>query len=210
MKKILIVLAAVLGMLLTGSAEATTLVVTSGFAATGPVPFYDGPFRVSGADFTLSAIASEFFPSIGDGTEFAGLPFADLVHQGVVYPECDSPLCAGSGLTFTHPVIVPPAYNIFGGEVPDWTAPLTPFAMTGDLIVPDPLTNEPVHFDLTGQGHLSTFWITESLGDCDCGPPFYTLAARYNFAPVPEPPTLMLLVTGLAAVGWRYRGGGRR
>jgi hypothetical protein len=85
------------------------------------------------------------------------------------------------------------------------------FAMTGDLTVLDPLTNEPVHFDVTGQGRLSTSWVDVCAGGCfPDGQSQYFLVVHYDFRPVSEPTALMLLVTGVAAVGWRYRGGGRR
>ena len=83
----------------------------------------------------------------------------------------------------------------------------SPFVFTGPLIFDniDQAARPTMSFELFGRGTA-----TVELRPNPFGTPVWEFArARYEFAPVPEPTTLLLVSSGLAAVAWR-RGRRRR
>jgi hypothetical protein len=211
MKKTVAIMLAGLGILLAGAAEtvADPLVVKQGFFQTFAF-FQEGTF--SGDDFAVSDLVTGggtffgqvFVPNNGILTgEFGTLATINIpIVQGTIHIGAGScpttfedPQCGGF-LTFQNPPItIPsnfPADDNFFGEAP--------FTMVGQLEV----GNLTVAIEGSGIVHAGR---CTSFGQP--GPCFDGSFARYEFA-APEPSTLVLMLSGLVAVGLsRWRGGKR-
>jgi PEP-CTERM motif len=216
-KKIIAIVLAVAGILLTGAAEtrADSFVVKQGFYETAAT-FQQAKF--SGDNFAVDySIGGGIF--LGDarvmffetGTLVAGFgrwtpppsvpdvffgPGDGTIQVGDVscQPANDAgqPDCGGF-LTFTNsPMGLPPPDKFFAAEAP--------FTMTGQLILSQMgFPNMIVDVKGTGIVHVTLDPNVES-GEL----------VRYEFATVPEPSTVVLVMSGLVAAGWsRWRGGKR-
>ena len=117
-------------------------------------------------------------------------------------------------LLFNGDQFTPPARESFFGQLifttppvlfppPPSAATLTPveapFSMTGHLDVFNTRTNQPITFDLTGTGIVTGLFGFPPAG-APLGGNFLEVSARYDFTVVPEPATILLLVTGLMAL----------
>jgi hypothetical protein len=207
MKKTVAIILAGLGILLAGAAEilAAPFVVESGFYQTSQ---FNQLAVFSGDNFAVSVTA-------GGGTLFGQVfaPGTGIVPAGFgIFPGFQGFLAPGPGniqingidcltnnnaaspcggvLTFTiTPITLPPELVglPFTGEAP--------FTMTGQLVS----FNEKI--DIVGSGIMHVSQCPNN----NCEATF----ARYDFA-VAEPSTVVLVLSGLVAVGWsRWRGGKR-
>jgi PEP-CTERM motif len=206
MQKIIAIILAVVGILSTGAAEtrADSFVIKQGFyensfnhqAATFSGDNFAVDYFLGGGNFsvetgTLVALFGQWTPPpaippvFGFGSGFGTIHVSD-VSCDVGAPEC------GGFLTFTHSPIVVPPHEVFSGEAP--------FTMTGTLVLGQ-LGNPNMIVDIAGSGivHVTVDPFVENGS-----------LARYEFASVPEPSTVALVMSGLVAAGWsRWRGGKR-
>ena len=183
-------LAAVLLFLIgfTATARASTLEVTSG-SIRMIQPLFDTCGGISGDRFPLMTPCFNgpfFFPPL-DGTTNAHFYIQRVMIDGVLYngpprggpPFFDEP--QNLQMLFVH------------DPIPFVTTPVViPFAMTGTLSLLDPVTGQPVIFDLIGQGMVNCCYRYDPVVD------FNFVTVEMVFTPVPEPSSLRLLVSAIA------------
>jgi hypothetical protein len=217
MKKIIAIILAGVGILSAGAAEtrADTLVIEQGFFQTFQFS-QNGTFsgdnvlvsNINTAGGNFSAFPGQVFDTgilvAGFGDWMAPPPFQCCSGFGTI--EVDNVPCVlipsfvdpaapdcGGRLTFINPPITLGPPNLpdgsFAGEAP--------FTMTGQLVLGRPqLPNLIVDIEGSGIVHALSAGLNSN--------------ARYEFAAVPEPSSVVLVVSGLVAVGWsRWRGGKR-
>lgn len=83
-----------------------------------------------------------------------------------------------------------------------------PFFMTVHLDAINTRTNQPTTFDMSGTGLVTGLFGFNRDASPPFGGKFVEVSARYDFTVIPEPPTILLLTTGLMALtaaGWRQR-----
>jgi PEP-CTERM motif len=226
MKKVIAIILAGVGILSAGAAEtrADSFVIEQGFFETRGFSQI-GTF--SGEDVLVSDISTpggNFRGQVFDtaqrpshrGTLVAGfgrfpgadgstLPGSGTIEVGDVNCELippaapAGPACGGTLTFINSPITIGPP-NLPGGSF----AGEAPFTMTGQLV----LANLTV--DIEGSGIVHAFQCTTITGQP--GPCQFGSNARYEFAAasVPEPSTVVLLLSGLVAVGGRRWRGGKR
>jgi len=216
-KKIVAIGVALVGVLSAGAAEtlAAPLVVEQGFYSTfgsfccgGTLSSDEATF--SGDNFAVSNLGtheSNFFEqvfitgildvrfgSLGPAGSHGTIQVGDVSCDVTFSPSPGVPDC-GAALRFVHsPITIPPTNpQGFSGQAP--------FTMTGQLVL-GRLGLPDLTVDIEGSGIVT-------------GTPFFDDAfpfgvgsyiARYEFA-VPEPSTVVLVLSGLVAVGWSRRRG---
>jgi hypothetical protein len=205
MKKIIAIILAVVGILSTGAAEtrADSFVIKQGF--------YENSFFHQDATFSGDNFAVDYFlgggnfhvetgtlvAAFGDWTPPPAIPAVFFgsgfgpIQVGDVSCDVGAPECGGF-LTFTHSPIVVPPHEVFSGEAP--------FTMTGKLVLGQ-LGNPNIVVDIAGSGivHVTVDPFVENGS-----------LARYEFAAVPEPSTVVLVMSGLVAAGWSRWHNGKR
>jgi hypothetical protein len=216
MKKIIAVILGVVGILSAGAAEALAipLVVEQGgfFNSVGFFEIMNGA-AFSGNNFAVSIFAvgtgvggfeQVFTTGIYDvaferGSHFLGgrIQVADVSCES--HPDPDGPACSGNLRLINQPLP-------FVAEFPP-VPHEAPFTMTGQLVL-GRLGLPDLIFDIEGSGIVT--------GVVESGvlpPPFPPITVTnyrvtHQFAAVPEPSTVILVLSGLVAVGGRrWRGG---
>jgi hypothetical protein len=199
-KRIIASILGVIGILSTGAAEtlATPLVVEQGFY------FTHQDFVTGGiSNFDQATFSGDHFAVFNLGTHEVD-HFEDVFITGVLDVETglgshgtlqvgnvscqitNEPDCSAA-LRFIHaPLTIPP--NFPGGVVGE-----VPFTMTGQL----GLSN--LRVDIEGSGMVTGTVFTDIDGRVTGS------NAQYTFAPVPEPSTIVLMLSGLVAIGWRRK-----
>jgi len=130
---------------------------------------------------------------LGTNSSFSGIIGApqDVIAtvNGVTYP----PVTLTGSLNFvSQPIVLPD----FGGGIGEVTIP---FSMSGDLTGELPGGGTPI-FTATLNGHGFAHFIFFEISH-DLSHPHYVIAnIEYQFEPVPEPGTLLLAASGLAAL----------
>ena len=209
-KKIIAIVLSVVGVLSVGAAEARadSFVVKQGFYETSNFHqnatfsgdnfavdyFLGGGIGVEGPGLFEEGLLLAAFgnwtppPSVPPGTFFGSgsgtIQVGDVSCEIADFP--DQPDCGGF-LTFTSPPLGTPPPGFFMTEAP--------FTMTGKLVFPNMVV------DLEGSGILHVTIDPFTQGGS---------LARYEFAAVPEPSTVVLVMSGLAAAGWSRRRRGKR
>jgi len=217
MKKTIAIILGVVGILSAGVAEthATPLVVEQGgfFNSVGNFDIQNSA-AFSGDNFAVSIFAvgtgvggfeQVFTTGIYDvAFERGSLFLGGRIQVGDVscesHPDPNGPACSGNLRLINQPLP-------FVAEFPP-VPHEAPFTMTGQLVLgrvglPDLI------FDIEGTGIVTGVVETGVLP-----PPFppitvtnYTVT--HQFAAVPEPSTIVLVLSGLVAVGWKRRRGGK-
>lgn len=209
-KPVLALASLALLLLLSAGAQADPIIITGGFASSGP-----GNGNISlnltapGFIFSASNTSAAKIQACGfcqPGTRFGGgtvLVNTDLTinftYNGVVYVQNTNGLgyVARGGGSITYGVLTVPA---------DLSPVSTTFSFVGGInvlqtIKPDPMKPaEQFSLDLAGSG-IVTFTFTR------VGSNIYT-QGTFNFEPpqpAPEPTTMLLLATGLAGVAAKVR-----
>jgi hypothetical protein len=196
--------------LLTGIAHATPLVVTDGVVALYPVDTFasfsgDGFSVGVGYPFPFFSPSGSVTVPIGTGC-VPGLPCAG----GIVNVQVDG---AGSCNIFSFTC---GAITLTVDPLAILPAPFTaPFTATGHLVIgqvvgppPEPGTT----FDLVGQGtveHVSCGTASNSPVCSQSDPIFVYTFSAVPFSSVPEPPTLLLVMASIGALGALNRSGRR-
>jgi len=162
----------------------------------GPVTFSGDnnlavSFSTGGGVFTTTGILNGGVGSLAPPFLVGGGPGGTIQVDNVSCNAPSNPNC-GAALTFINPVIPigPPNMpnGVFAGDAP--------FTMTGQLQIGN------LFVDIVGSGFLHLECTFPTL----CGPGSF---ARYDFVAA-EPSTVVLVLSGLVAVGWsRWRGGKR-
>jgi hypothetical protein len=191
MKKITVIILAAVGILLAGAAETLAVLVDQGS--------FESTFHNGGGTFSGGTGSDNFEVSfLTGGGAFTSLGTFNIGHFDISFTASTtirigsdtcavggSPTCGGS-LTFSYPANLLPG----GPSTAD-----APFTMTGHLTV----GSKTITIDGSGNLHVSP-----------TGPPFTAedpILARFVVA---EPSTVVLVLSGLVAVGWsRWRGGKR-
>ena len=184
MKMTAVVVFAVL--LLTGSAGAVTLEVTSGSYDARQSLLFDPGIRLFGQNFRIVAD-----PNSGYGP-FQPRPVSSpLTLDGVGYlvPRDGGVSIQNLRLHFDYDATsrLAELYPTHG----DLVEVTESFAMTGSIDVIDAFSGVPLHFDLIGHGGVHAYWFAGDFGRPD-------FEVDYTF--VPEPSTLTLLVGALGAL----------
>ena len=200
------------------AARADDIVITNGFVSIGGAPFS----RDEWSDVSFNFAANGFAASggVGDsGTQGIMSPcaFGPCQPGAIIFPNSRTLLDGLGSATFNGTTI--PAWwfgrdsiLLFSGPgvaIPDSTAPAvtitTPFTMSGSVFV-HPLddVNHPVIFSTTISGSGIATMRLEFFPNLGAGGYIYS-HVRYDFAPVPEPATLLLFGTAVAGIVGRYR-----
>jgi hypothetical protein len=172
------------------TAEATTIEVTNGRVSMFELGLFDTCFFTSGPALMVNICnpgSRQLMPPLGavTMTRFA----ADrAIIDGVRYngPPPIGPPPFG---------VLPFNLNMAFLHLPVSDGPLTtvPFTMTGTLGLLDPVTNDPIVFDLVGRGTLRCCRQPDPTGGS-----FQLVAVEFDFEPGPasvaEPSSMMLLV----------------
>ncbi len=153
----------------------------------GGPDFFDTGILVAGfGNWTPPPPVPDVFFASGNGTVQVGDVSCQVADFDPL-PDC------GGFLTFTNPPMgQPPPGVVFADEAP--------FTMTGKLVLGQMgLSNMVV--DIAGSGivHVTVDPFTQGGAH-----------VRYEFATVPEPSTVVLMVSGLAAIGWSRGRAGKR
>jgi hypothetical protein len=191
MSKIAAVLVFAAVTVLTGSAHATTLTVTGGGISVSQGTEFEPDVDLTGDGFSLHGYGH--LPCCAFGPESETFPFtvATLTLGDITF-AARNPGDPGDNNSLLAIVRAPdalpePPCGEFGICEP-WSAA---FTMTGQI---GSLSGGGV--DLVGQGVVSHSLIVDPEN-----PPFGTYLLTYTFHPVPEPATLLLVVTALCALG---------
>jgi len=180
-------------------ADAATLEVTGGGLLMWQLGLFDTCGSLSGNGFPQIIACSntpQLFPPL-DGTTFTQfhIPFATI--GGITYlgPAMPNPPIPpiNMRMMFIHDPI--PALNQVQGPIS------TPFTMTGTLDLFHPVTNDPIVFDLVGQGLLNCCHRPDPLN----GLPLVAVDVTFT---VPEPTSGLLLgmvVPALLVVGRKVK-----
>jgi len=213
MKKIMAIIFGMVGILSSGAAEtrASPLVVDEGFfqsfAFFNIGTFSGDNFAVSNVNTgggNLSAFPGQPFDTgilVAGFGHFSGAPPNAFIPGGTGTVQIGNVSCqlspvvipgapdCGGVLTFINPPItLPPNLTpgvSFTGEAP--------FTMTGQLVLGQ-MGQSDLIVDIVGSGVLHALTNDGVMN-----------SARYEFAAVPEPSTVVLVVSGLVAVGWSRR-----
>jgi hypothetical protein len=175
---------------LTGSAHATTLTVTGGGIGVVCCDFEPGGV-LTGDGFSLFGFSGQPCCAGGPESETFGFHVATLTLGDTTFT---TPCCDNNSVFAIVRASAPPEppCGEFGICEP-WSAA---FTMTGHV-------GGFSGVDLVGQGVVTH----ELLRVPEIEPPFGIYYLHYDFAParVPEPPTLLLAVAGLCALGALFR-----
>jgi hypothetical protein len=200
-----------------GEARADNIVITGGSVSIGGAPrsiaaWSNVGFNFSGNGFAASGGASESGQGIMSPCAF------DPCQPGATIFPNSTAFLDGTGKAAFNGTTIPAwwlgrdstlLFNGPGVTIPNSTDPTitlsSPFDMTGSIFVHSlDDVNHPVIFStsISGSG-LATLTLQFFP---NLGPGGYIFSnVRYDFAPVPEPTTLLLLSSGLGGLALRYR-----
>ena len=191
-------------LVLTTPALADSVVFTGG-SAWVHWPALDPIFNITGQDTHLIGSRAVLI-----GVTFVATPPSFLLINtggpvlvnGVLYGSLSQaggdPL--GLRMRFAHEP-VPLSAFITNNATPPGLAFSTPFTMTGTLTVLDLTTNDPVTFDISGEGALNVSKVSDPFSTF----PFVHVDFNFGKAATPVPESPWLLVVGLTALAFGSR-----
>jgi len=198
--------------------HAENIVITSGHVTIGGTPASRNAWRAISFNFAGNGFAATGGLSDG-GPQGIMSPCASEPCQpgATVFPNSTTFLDGAGQATFNNTTMPVSWFSrdstlLFSGPgvvIPNSMASTlvltTTFNMTGTVFIHSLIDQIPVMFSttVTGSG-IAT--LTLQLYDPNLGPGGYILSSvRYDFEPVPEPATLLLLSSGLGGLAMRYR-----
>jgi hypothetical protein len=185
------------------STNAEAIPITNGFLFTGAIIDF-GPFMsASGPGLSLSSSALQGTVNKDD----APFGFATPLNAGTLTTLNSTALLTGGTATLgnqSHSLVQQqPSVLRFITEsfalpiVPQNTSVSLPFTMSGTLNLDGP--GNALTIPLTGAGFATGTFMTGGI------PSMFLSAVRYDFTDIPEPSTVVLVGSGVAALIWRYR-----
>jgi len=179
-------------LLFANTADATTLEITSGLIRHQFSGIAVVDAAISGPGFSASMFDDDhisFFSQPSGGISFSHIPGNSIVDMHALV-TVGSDTCGGFGQNnfyFCGNLSISAPDIPFSERVPGASSPPLPFTATGHF-------NVGPGYDVVGQGTvISTYNFSVTSPDF-----------LYSFT-VPEPSTLVLLVSGLALIAWRRR-----
>lgn len=198
------------------SVEAEAITIESGFLSFGAANDFEPNFVLNGPEFSISGGGGVFVfamgsPShIGSPTDLGGT--TEVISNSLGCLSCSGPFEVQlKGGTFSEPDFTYSGQFAFSSVIPSSQHGVNsaPFGFAGSLTGFDAATNQEVFsLSLNGGGMATAF--LEGLLPPDL---LITQSVRFDFSPIPEPPAILLVATGLVGLAmsrWRAKGLQRR
>jgi hypothetical protein len=184
-------------------AHASAITLTDGFLFTGGIIDFGPSLSASGPALSLSTSPLQGTVNKDDAPFNFSTPFA----AGTLATLNSTALLTGGTATLgnqSHSLVQQqPSTLSFTTEsfalptVPQNTSISLPFTMSGTLHLDAP--GNALTLPLTGGGFATGTFVTGGT------PSMFLSAVRYDFTDIPEPSTVLLVGSGIAALIWRYR-----